>query len=70
MNIKKELNLEALKKVAGGWTYDTISKEDLDRYNALQEAWEDAEMKQEYDLQPAIEAQINRFIDEMNAKYN
>ncbi len=68
---RKELSPEELGKVTGGaWTFDTLTQQELDFYNALQEAWEEAEIMHEWDKQKDIEIQINAFIDRMDVKYN
>lgn len=70
MNIRKELNLNDLKKITGGtWNFNTLTPEELAEYTALQDAWNEADLSQDWDLQRAIESRINAFIDRMDARY-
>ena len=70
MNEKGRLNGRVLEQVTGGtWSFDTITPAELKKYNALQEAWEEAEMEQNWEVQGRLEKKINAFIDRMDAKY-
>ena len=66
----KELRMDDLEIVTGGsWNFDTLTSEELDEYNALEDARLEADMAGDWTKVNALETQINAFIDRMDLKY-
>ena len=68
-NNMKELNMDELDKICGGWEASQLTPEELREYNALREAFFKAYEDHDKDRFAQIGAQMRVFGDRMTAKY-